>query len=219
MVERVPLRNVTKTNLGAAAIAASCWLGSTGAAWAMDTSDIRKDVTIMVDGAPHRVVSFEFVKPGKAQAFTKTVLVNMETGAQIQRSFRSGEMLEPANIEVQQAVFESKEGSDLVFKRTGEPEKALTLPGANVGDAAKWLSPGTPVTVTLYQDKPIGVDIPPYVVLEISNCEEPVDGGPTTKPATLSTGAVIQVPQFVRSGNRVKIDTVAGRYLETVENR
>lgn len=91
--------------------------------------------------------------------------------------------------------------------------------GSAVDDAAKWLSQGTPVTVTLYQDKPLGVDLPSDVVLEVTSCEAPVAGGPTTKPATLSTGAVIQVPQFVQPGAWVKVDTERGHYVETANRQ
>jgi elongation factor P len=186
----------------------------------MDTSDIRKGLKMMLDGSkdPFSVIEFQFVKPGKGQAFTRVKLKNMATGAVLERTFKSGEKLESANVEQRQFQYIYPEGEDFVFmdQSTGEQ---ITIPGDKIGDDSKWLSDGMNIDVTLFNEVPIGIDLPPSVVLQITRCEPGVKGDTAsgaTKPATLSTGAVINVPLFVKEGEWVKVDTAEGRYLERV---
>jgi elongation factor P len=186
----------------------------------MDTSDIRKGLKMMLDGSkdPFSVIEFQFVKPGKGQAFTRVKLKNMANGNVLERTFKSGEKLEPANVETRTFQYIYPEGTDFVFmdQNTGEQ---ITIPGDKVGDDAQWLSDGMNVDVTLFNEQPIGVDIPLSVVLQITSCEPGVKGDTAsgaTKPATLSTGATINVPLFVKEGEWVKVDTTEGKYLERV---
>lgn len=186
----------------------------------MDTSDIRKGLKMMIDGSkdPFVVVEFQFVKPGKGQAFTRVKLKNMANGNVLERTFKSGEKLEAANVEQRQLQYIYPEGDAFVFmdQNTGEQ---ITIPGEKIGDDAKWLSDGMNVDVTLFNEQPIGIDLPPSVVLQITSCEPGVKGDTAsgaTKPATLSTGAVINVPLFVKDGEWVKVDTTDGKYLERV---
>jgi len=186
----------------------------------MDTSDIRKGLKMMLDGSkdPFSVVEFQFVKPGKGQAFTRVKLRNMANGNVLERTFKSGEKLEPANVEQRVFQYIYPDGTDHVFmdQATGEQ---ITIPGDKIGDDAKWLSDGMNVDVTLFNDQPIGIDLPANVTLQITVCEPGVKGDTAsgaTKPATLSTGAVINVPLFVKEGEWVKVDTADGKYLERV---
>src|SRR4029079_19170166 len=126
--------------------------------------------------------------------------------------------LEPANVETRTFQYIFPEGADFVFmdQHTGEQ---ITIPGDKVGDDAKWLSDGMNVDVTLFNEQPIGIEIPLSVVLQITSCEPGVKGDTAsgaTKPATLSTGATINVPLFVKEGEWVKVDTTEGKYLERV---
>jgi elongation factor P len=187
----------------------------------MDTSDIRKGLKMMIDGQPYIVVDFQFVKPGKGQAFTRVKIRNMATGAVLERTWRSGEKLEPADVEERTLQYIYPEGADFVFMdaQTGEQ---ITVPGDKVGDQSRWLSDGMNVDVTVFNGLPIGVSLPNSVTLQIVSSEPGIKGDTAsgaTKPATLSTGATINVPLFVSEGEWVKVDTRDGSYLERVNRR
>ncbi|UQA61990.1 elongation factor P [Polyangium aurulentum] len=186
----------------------------------MDTSDIRKGIKLMLDGNkdPYVVVEFQFVKPGKGQAFTRVKLKNMVSGAVLERTLKSGEKIEIANVEQRQMQYIYPEGSDFVFMDPATGEQ-FTIGGDKIGDDSRWLSDGLKVDVTLHEGNPIGVDLPASVVLQITNSEPGVKGDTAsgaTKPATVSTGATVNVPLFVKEGEWIKIDTAEGRYLERV---
>ena len=184
----------------------------------MDTSDIRKGLKMMIDGQPYVVVDFQFVKPGKGQAFTRLKIRNMATGAVLERTYKSGEKLEPADVEERALQYIYPDGQDFVFMDAQSGEQ-IHVPGDKVGDDAKWLSDGMMVDVTIFNGLAIGVSLPSHVVLQITVCEPGVKGDTAsgaTKPATLSTGAVVNVPLFVQEGEWVKVDTRTGDYLERV---
>lgn len=187
----------------------------------MDTSDIRKGLKFMVDQYPYTVVDFQFVKPGKGQAFTRVKIRNMATGAVLERTYKSGEKLEPADVEERSLQYIYPEGADYVFMDAATGEQ-ITVPGDKIGDDARWMSDGMNVDVTLFNGAPIGVSLPAHVVLQIVGSEPGVKGDTASgasKPATLSTGAVINVPLFVQEGEWVKIDTADGKYVERVNRR
>lgn len=187
----------------------------------MDTSDIRKGLKIMMDGQPYTVADFQFVKPGKGQAFTRVRLKNLMTGAVLERSWRSGEKLEKADVEEKTMQYIYPEGSDFVFM-DGETGEQINIPGDKIEEESKWLSDGMNVEVMLLQGVPIGVTIPSHVVLQITTSDPGVKGDTAsgaTKPATLSTGAVVNVPLFVSEGEWVKIDTRTGQYMERVNKK
>lgn len=189
----------------------------------MDTSDIRKGLKMMVDGSPdpYVVIEFQFVKPGKGQAFTRVKLRNMANGNVLERTFKSGEKLEPADVEQRQLQYIYPEGSDFVFMDAASGEQ-LTVSGDKIGDDSQWLSDGMNVDITLFKGVPIGVELPAHVTLQIVNSEPGIKGDTAsgaTKPATLSTGAVVNVPLFVQEGEWIKIDTREGTYLERVNRR
>jgi elongation factor P len=187
----------------------------------MDTSDIRKGLKMMVDSQPFVVIDFQFVKPGKGQAFTRVKLKNIMNGAVLERTYKSGEKIEPADVEQRSLQYIYPEGSDFVFMDASTGEQ-ITVSGEKIGDGSKWLSDGMTVDVTLFKGQPIGIDLPASVVLQIVASDPGVKGDTAsgaTKPATLSTGAVIHVPLFVQEGEWVKIDTRDGKYLERVNRR
>ena len=187
----------------------------------MDTSDIRKGLKMMLDGQPYTVVDFQFVKPGKGQAFTRIKLKSLMTGSTLDRTLKSGEKVEPADVEERPMQYIYPEGSDFVFMDASSGEQ-ITVSGEKIGDDARWLSDGLNVEIVLFNGLPIGVGIPAHVVLQISRSEPGIKGDTAsgaTKPATLSTGAVVNVPLFVQEGEWVKIDTRDGVYLERVNRR
>jgi elongation factor P len=187
----------------------------------MDTSEIRKGVKMMVDGKPFIVVDFQFVKPGKGQAFTRVKIKSLVDGAVLERTYRSGEKLEKADVEDRQMQFIYPDGENFVFM-DGTSGEQITVPGEKMEDEAQWLSDGMNVDVTLWNGQPIGISIPASVVLQITTSEPGVKGDTAsgaTKPATLSTGAVVNVPLFVNEGEWVRVDTREGRYIERVNKR
>ena len=184
----------------------------------MDTSDIRKGLKMMLDGSPYNVVDFQFVKPGKGQAFTRVKIRNMLNGSVLERTFKSGEKLDPADVEERSFQYIYKDGDDFVFMAQATGEQ-ITIQGEKVGEDAQWLEDGMNVAVTLFNGNPVGVNLPAHVVLQVVSSEPGVKGDTAsgaTKPATLSTGAVVNVPLFVKEGEWIKVDTREGSYIERV---
>jgi len=173
----------------------------------MDTSDIRKNLKLMVDGQPYIVVDFQFVKPGKGQAFTRCRLRNLETGNTVEKTWKSGESLEVADVEMRQMTYIYQDGDSFVFM---DPHS---------GDQ-QYVPDGMSVEVTILGERPIACELPAHVELQIVESEPGVKGdtsGGASKPATLSTGAVVQVPLFINEGEWIKVDTRDGKYLERVK--
>lgn len=187
----------------------------------MDTSDIRKGLKMMVDGKPYTVVDFQFVKPGKGQAFTRVKVKSLVDGAVLERTYKSGEKIEKADVEDRAMQYIYPEDGNFVFMDESSGEQ-ITVPGDKMEDDAKWLSDGMTVDVTLWNGQPIGISIPGSVVLQIVASEPGIKGDTAsgaTKPATLSTGAVVQVPLFINEGEWIKVDTVGGKYMERVNKK
>ena len=185
----------------------------------MDTSDIRKNLKIMLDGQPYAVTDFQFVKPGKGNAFTRCKLKNLETGSVLEKTFKSGEKLEPAEIETREMQYIYPDGENYVFMDPDTGEQQFVSASA-IKDQVQWLADGMNADVTLLKDKPIGIELPAHVVLEITKSDPGVKGDTAsgaTKPATLSTGAVVQVPLFVEQGEWIRVDTRTGVYQERVK--
>ncbi|MCC6748294.1 MAG: elongation factor P [Deltaproteobacteria bacterium] len=184
-----------------------------------DTSSIRKGLKIQLDGDPYIVVDFQFVKPGKGTAFTKTRIKNLITGAVLERTFRSGEKLEPANVEEREMQYLYRDGENFCLMDNANYEQIYASQDV-VGDSAKFMPENLNITVMLYNERPVGLTLPNFVELQITHCEPGVRGDTAsgaTKPATLSTGAIIQVPLFVEESTWVKIDTRTGEYVERVK--
>lgn len=184
-----------------------------------ETSDIKKNLKIQIDGSPYAVVEFQFVKPGKGTAFTRTKLKNMITGAVLERTFRTGEKLEPADMAERQMQFLYKEGESFVFMDTSSYDQ-LHLSAEQLGDSQFYLIDGLMVDVLLFNDRPIGVTPPNFVELKVIETEPGFKGDTssnTTKPAKLETGLEVQVPLFVEQDEVLKIDTRTGSYSERVK--
>jgi elongation factor P len=184
----------------------------------MQTTDIRKGLKIQIDGVPYAVVEHQFVKPGKGQSFTRCRIKNLMTGNVIERTWKSGESVELADVETRKLTFSWDEGDSLVFMDTSTGDQ-LHVMKDKVGDETRFLSEGLDCEVTIFNGNAIGIDLPASVVLQITASEPGIKGDTAsgaTKPATLSTGATVNVPLFVKEGEWVKVDTRTGDYLERV---
>ena len=183
-----------------------------------DTSDIRKGLKVLMDGNPYNVIEFQFVKPGKGAAFTRTKLKNLLTGAVVERNIRSGEKLEPANVDQREMQFLYKEGGDLVLMDQTNYEQ-VSVSAEMVGKAADLMKDNLPCTVLFFNERAIDVSLPTFVFLEVTASEPGVRGdtsGNVQKPATVETGAEVMVPLFIRIGDLIKIDTRSHEYVERV---
>ena len=184
----------------------------------MQTTDIRKGLKIQLDGVPYAIVEHQFVKPGKGQSFTRCRIKNLMTGNVIERTWKSGESVELADVETRKMTFSWDEGDSLVFMDTSTGDQ-LHVMKDKVGDEVRFVSEGLDCEVTLFNGNAIGIELPPSVVLQITASEPGIKGDTAsgaTKPATLSTGTTVNVPLFVKEGEWVKIDTRTGEYLERV---
>ena len=183
-----------------------------------DTSDIRKGLKVLMDGNPYTVVEFQFVKPGKGAAFTRTKFKNLLTGDTIERNIRSGEKLEPANVETRDMQFLYKEGNDLVFMDQTNYEQINVMKDA-VAEQWQWLKDNMICQIQFFNGRVIGVGLPNFVEMRITHSEPGVKGdtsGNVTKPAIIETGASLGVPLFVNEGDLIRIDTRSGEYCERV---
>jgi elongation factor P len=184
----------------------------------MQTTDIRKGLKIQIDGVPFAIVEHQFVKPGKGQSFTRCRVKNLMTGNVIERTWKSGESVELADVETRKLTYSWDEGDSLVFMDTATGDQ-LNVMKDKVGDEARFISEGLDCEVTLFNGNAIGIELPPSVVLQITESEPGIKGDTAsgaTKPAKLSTGAVVNVPLFIKEGEWVKVDTRTGDYLERV---
>lgn len=181
-----------------------------------DTSDIRKGLKIMLDGSPYTVVEFQFVKPGKGAAFTRTKMKNLLSGGVIERNLRSGDKLEPANVEVKTMQYLYKDADSCVFMDTTTYDQ-VNIPTATVGESQDFMPENINVEVLFFNDRAVGVTLPNFIEQAITETEPGFKGDTSTgasKPAKISTGAQINVPLFINVGDVVKIDTRTGDYIE-----
>ena len=184
----------------------------------MQTTDIRKGLKIQIDGVPFHVVEHQFVKPGKGQSFTRCRIRNLTNGNVVERTWKSGESVELADVETRKMTFSWAESDTYVFMETSTGEQ-IHVERNKLGDEARFLSEGLDCEVTLYNGNAIAVDLPPNVVMQVASSEPGVKGdtsGGATKPATLTSGAVVNVPLFIKEGEWIKVDTTTGQYQERV---
>ena len=182
---------------------------------AISTNDLKNGITLQLDNGLFTVVDFQHVKPGKGGAFVRTKLKSIDSGAVVDRTFRAGEKFERIRTETKDMQYLYDAGDDVVFMDQ-ETYEQIHLPRSSVEDALAFLLPSSSVQVLLVDDRPAGVDLPASVVLEVTDTEPGVKGDTVsnvTKPATLETGAVVQVPLFVNVGDRIKVDPREGRYI------
>lgn len=184
----------------------------------ISTADFRNGMTIEIDGTLYNIVYFQHVKPGKGGAFVRTKLKNLKTGAVIDKTFRAGEKVELAILDKRNMQYLYKEGGNLIFMDM-ESYEQMPIPGEAVGGAADFLKEGVLVDIPLYEGKPVGVEPPVFVELEVIETAPGVKGDTASggsKPATLETGLVVNVPLFVETGDIVKVDSRSGEYVERV---
>ncbi len=179
------------------------------------TSEFRSGLKVLLDGEPCAILENEFVKPGKGQAFNRVKLRNLNTGRVWERTFKSGESLEGADVMDRDLEYLYNDGE---FWHFMEPEsfEQFQADAKAVGDAVKWLKEQEIYMVPLYNNSPLLVTPPNHIELEITETDPGVKGDTAqggTKPATLSTGAVVKVPLFLSEGEVVRVDTRTGEYL------
>ena len=184
-----------------------------------DTSDIRKGLKVLMDGNPWTIIEFQFVKPGKGAAFTRTVFKNLLNGKTKEMNIRSGEKLEPANVDQREMTFLYKEASDLVLMDQTNYEQ-VSVSAEMVGKAADLMKDNLPCTVLFFNERAIDVSLPTFVFLEVTASEPGVSGntaaGNVTKAATVETGATVNVPLFIKIGDTIKIATRSHASLERI---
>ncbi len=185
------------------------------------TQDIRKNLKMLIDGTPYVCLEAQFVKPGKGQAFSRCRLKNLVNGNVIERTYKSGETVEVADIEQRKMTYIYPEGDQFVFmnQTTGDQIHVST---ESIGDEKRFLIDGLEVEVMLFNGNPIGVELPAHVVIQVATSEPGIKGDTASgasKPATLSTGTTINVPLFINEGEWIKVDTRTGDYLERVNRR
>lgn len=183
------------------------------------TSDFKNGLKVMLDNDPCSIIENEFVKPGKGQAFNRVKLRNLKTGRVIERTFKSGETLEGADVVDVEMQYLYNDGETWHFMQPESFEQYGADANA-VGDAKKWLKEQDVCIVTLYNGSPLAVTPPNSVVLKIVETDPGVRGdtsGGGGKPATLETGAVVRVPLFVQTDELIKVDTRTGEYLSRVK--
>jgi elongation factor P len=181
----------------------------------VNTNQFRNGMHIEVDGDVWRIVEFQHVKPGKGGAFVRTKLKGLDTGAVVDKTFRAGERFSRVHTEVKTVQYLYDDGSEAHFM-DAETYDQFGLPHAQVADALAYLAPSSSVQMLAVDGKPAGLQMPASVELTVSRTEPAVRGDTVsnvTKPATLETGAVVQVPLFVETGERIKVDPRDGRYI------
>ncbi|OGP86126.1 MAG: elongation factor P [Deltaproteobacteria bacterium RBG_16_54_11] len=180
------------------------------------TADFRKGLKIELEGEPYVIADFLHVKPGKGGAFVRTKLKSLITGNVIDRTFRSGEKVQTPALDEKNMQYLYREGNAYHFMDNDTYEQ-LTLTGDQVGEDSNFLQENVKVRIVFHNGQPLGVELPFFVQLTIVRTEPGVRGDSArggTKPATVETGAVIQVPLFINEGDVIKVDTRTGEYIE-----
>ncbi len=180
------------------------------------TPDFRKGLKIEINGEPFVIVDFLHVKPGKGGAFVRTTLKSMITGNVLDRTFRSGEKVDKPDMEERQMQYLYQSDEEFHFM-DNETYEQLFLTADQLSDARNYLQENVTVTVLFHNGKPLGVEVPIFVELTVTETEPGIKGDTAagaTKPATLETGMTVNVPLFVNEGDRLKIDTRTGKYME-----
>ena len=182
----------------------------------VDTSRFRNGLKLELDGQPFVITYFQHVKPGKGGAFVRTKIKNLLNGRSDERTFRSAEKMQEANVEERPMQYLFHDGENLVFMDT-ETFEQTPISEEGVGEARKFLKENTNVEVLFWNGNPVNIELPSFVELEVSKSDPGLKGDTSsgaTKPATLETGAEIQVPLFIKEGDLLRIDTRTGEYAE-----
>ena len=181
----------------------------------VSSNDLKNGMTLDLPEGLFQVVEFQHVKPGKGGAFVRTKLRNVRLGTTVERTFRGDEKLEQAVIDKREIQYLYADGDDMVFMDT-ESYDQMQVPPKSLGDAAGFLLEGNNAVLQMYKDEIVGVDLPASVEMEITYTEPGLQGDRSSagrKPATVQTGITVQVPLFVNTGDRIKVDTRSGEYI------
>jgi elongation factor P len=181
----------------------------------VNTNQFRNGMHIELDGSPWRIVEFQHVKPGKGGAFVRTKLKSLDTGAVVDKTFRAGEKMPRVHTETKSVQYLYDSGDDVVFMDESTYDQ-IHLRRADVAGELEFLQPSSSVQLLAVDGRPAGIQLPASVELAVVGTEPGVRGDTVsnvTKPATLETGAVVQVPLFVNVGDRIKVDTRERRYM------
>ena len=179
------------------------------------TADFKNGLVLNIDGQLWTIIEFQHVKPGKGPAFVRTKLKNVLSGKVVDKTYNAGVKVETATVDRRDATYLYRDGSDFVFMDSQDYEQH-PLPASLVGDAANFLLEGMPVQIAFNEGSPLYLELPVTVELEVTHTEPGLQGGRSsagTKPATLETGAEIQVPLFINTGDKLKVDTRDGSYV------
>jgi elongation factor P len=179
-------------------------------------SDFRRGLKIQIDKTPYNIIEFQHVKPGKGNSFCRTKLRDLLTGRVQEVTFRSGEKVAKPDLFESDMQFLYADGSNYVFM-DGTSYEQVEVPGDSLDDTPDFLIEGMTVSVLTFNGRVIGVDLPNFVALEVTQCDPAVKGDTVTgasKPATVSTGATFAVPLFINQGNHIKVDTRTHEYVE-----
>jgi len=185
-----------------------------------NTNEFKSGLKIMLDGDPYTIVENEFVKPGKGQAFNRVKVRNLKTGRVVDKTFKSGDSVEGADVMEVDMQYLYSDGEQWHFMDPNSFEQHAADETA-VGDSAQWLKEQDVCVVTLYNGAPLSVMVPNFVELTIAQSDPGIKGDTAqgaTKPATLETGAVVKVPLFVEEGEVIRIDTRSGEYASRVKD-
>lgn len=181
----------------------------------ISSNDFRNGVTIEYDGQVWQVLEFQHVKPGKGSAFVRTKMKNLLTGSIVERTFNAGERVAAAKVERREMQYLYESGGEYTFMDT-ESFEQIGLSGDQVGDGVKYLKENMTCYIVLYREAPISVELPNSVELTVTETDPGLRGDTASggsKPATTETGAVVKVPLFVETGDRILVDTRTGQYL------
>ncbi len=185
----------------------------------VSAGDFRKGTTFEMDGKVYTVVEFQHVKPGKGSAFVRTKIKNVITGQVLENTFNPSDKYEEAHIDRREYTYSYNDG-DLYYFMDSETFDMLPLNRDICEDALRFIIDGMPVTISSYKDSPFAVEPPNFVELTIADTEGGIQGDtskPGNKPATLETGFTIGVPLFVNIGDKIRVDTRTGTYMERVK--
>lgn len=184
----------------------------------ISTNDFRNGVTIELDGEVYQVVDFLHVKPGKGSAFVRSKLKNIKTGAVLERTFRAGEKVTRAHLERRETQYLYQSGEQYFFMDNTSYEQ-VPMDKDQVGDAVRFLKENMTLWLLMYEGQCMGIDLPTAVDLAVASTPPGVRGDTAsggTKPATLETGTIVQVPLFIEQGEVIRVDTRTGQYVERV---
>ena len=181
----------------------------------VSTAEFRKGLKIDLDGQPYNIVDFQHVKPGKGGAFVRTKVKSINSGSVVDKTFRAGEKFPRIYTEVKNMQYLYDSGDEVVFMDEQTYEQ-LSMPHAALEDELPYMQPSTPVQLLFVGGQPSGVQLPSSIELSVTDTEPGVKGDTVsnvTKPATLETGAVVQVPLFVNEGDKIRVDPRERRYI------